>query len=107
MTRAELNKSFIPACCSRYLNSSGDEYDGGALAFLCAKWKDVGERDAKVLERVVPEAGMGVLFDQALLHEGERLSRGIKYILRTDVLYRAAGVPRRFVRREPEVTMDV
>lgn len=37
---------------------------------------------------VVPEAGMALIFKHDLLHEGAEVTAGVKYVLRTDVMYR-------------------
>jgi prolyl 4-hydroxylase len=57
-----------------YLN---DDFEGGQTAFL-----DLG----KVIE---PRRGRALLFQHMVLHEGRAVTRGIKYVLRTDVFYRA------------------
>lgn len=57
-----------------YLN---DDFEGGQTAFL--------ELD-KVIE---PRRGRALLFQHMVLHEGRAVTRGIKYVLRTDVFYRA------------------
>lgn len=36
---------------------------------------------------VHPRKGCALLFDHNLKHEGARLLRGVKHVLRTDVLY--------------------
>jgi prolyl 4-hydroxylase len=56
-----------------YLNEG---FDGGATAF----------HDDDL--RVVPRAGMALLFQHAQLHEGCELIAGTKYVLRSDVMYR-------------------
>lgn len=57
-----------------YLN---DDFEGGQTAFL-----DLG----KVIE---PRRGRALLFQHMVLHEGRAVTRGVKYVLRTDVFYRA------------------
>lgn len=56
-----------------YLN---DDFDGGATEFL----------DDDVT--IVPRAGSALFFFHPLLHEGCEVTRGTKYVLRTDVMYR-------------------
>jgi hypothetical protein len=77
--------------CMFYLNG---DLDGGATRFLhfdCPLDGDALERakDKDVLASVPPEAGLCILFYQkGLLHEGEDLHSGVKYILRTDMMFR-------------------
>jgi predicted 2-oxoglutarate/Fe(II)-dependent dioxygenase YbiX len=56
-----------------YLN---DGFGGGATKF----------HDFDV--DVTPKAGMALLFQHFLLHEGCFVTRGVKYALRSDVMYR-------------------
>lgn len=60
-----------------YLN---DGYEGGRRRF------DVADLDQPL--SVAPQAGMGLAFMHDRLHEGEAVSSGVKYVLRTDVMYR-------------------
>jgi len=53
-----------------YLN---DDYTGGETEFSGFK--------------VQPKAGSALLFPHKLMHQGSKLSSGIKYVLRTDVMY--------------------
>jgi prolyl 4-hydroxylase len=59
-----------------YLN---DGFEGGETVFL----------DYEV--SVVPRRGLGLLFQHALLHEGCAVRSGVKYVLRSDVMYREAS----------------
>ncbi len=56
-----------------YLN---DDFEGGFTDFRSFK--------------VFPVQGMALCFHHPLLHEGATVSRGRKYVLRTDVMYKAA-----------------
>ena len=56
-----------------YLN---DDFDGGRTAFL-----DFG------LE-AIPKAGTALVFQHLLLHEGCTVHAGVKYAMRSDVMYR-------------------
>lgn len=56
-----------------YLN---DAAEGGATRFL--------DLDLEV----VPRRGTALLFQHRLLHEGAEVTSGVKYVLRTDVMYR-------------------
>jgi hypothetical protein len=40
---------------------------------------------------VIPQAGLALVFDHYLLHEGTRVIEGHKYVLRSDIMY---GPPR-------------
>lgn len=61
-----------------YLN---DGFEGGATCF------DGGRQ----VLRVTPRAGMALVFSHKMLHEGEAVRKGRKYVLRTDVMYRNGG----------------
>mmetsp|Transcript_19847 Transcript_19847/g.32620 ORF Transcript_19847/g.32620 Transcript_19847/m.32620 type:complete len:248 (+) Transcript_19847:631-1374(+) len=66
-----------------YLNDEGLE--GGETAFF------KGNTGGKLVLQVPPETGTGLLHwhgDRCLLHSGEPVRNGVKYLLRTDVLYR-------------------
>ena len=62
-----------------YLN---DDFEGGATSFL--------ELD----KDVTPKRGTALLFQHAILHEGCVVTRGVKYALRSDVMYRRRRSPR-------------
>ena len=55
-----------------YLNA---DYAGGEKVFLDSE------------EVIVPQAGKALIFAPALWHTGRAVTRGRKYILRTDVMY--------------------
>jgi hypothetical protein len=57
-----------------YLN---DGYRGGATRF---EWTEVDGRE-----------GMALVFDHGLVHEGAELLEGVKYVLRSDVMYGRIG----------------
>jgi prolyl 4-hydroxylase len=57
-----------------YLN---EDFVGGQTEF------DVGE-----ILRVRPQTGMALLFHHPVLHQGAPVQQGVKYVLRTDVMYR-------------------
>ena len=52
-------------------------FAGGATTFL--DWERV----------VVPRTGAALVFQHFLLHEGSVVEAGVKYVLRTDAMYRA------------------
>jgi predicted 2-oxoglutarate/Fe(II)-dependent dioxygenase YbiX len=72
--RARDEKSFLTFMV--YLN---DDCEGGETVFF--------ERDGTERFRVEPEAGAALVFDHAQFHEGAAVTRGRKYVLRTDVMY--------------------
>jgi hypothetical protein len=59
-----------------YLNEG---FTGAHTNFL-----DVGRC---TIESVEPEAGMALVFEHQMLHEGGVLNDGVKYIIRSDVMY--------------------
>jgi hypothetical protein len=59
-----------------FLNS---EFQGGETDFLF--------EDKTLAVRAVPKAGKGAVFDREILHRGNRVSSGFKYLLRTDVMF--------------------
>jgi hypothetical protein len=77
--------------CMFYLNGG---FGGGATRFLGPSSSNIASQfkladDSEVLASVAPEPGMCMLFFQpGLLHEGEDLHSGLKYLLRTDVMFR-------------------
>jgi len=62
-----------------YLNQG---FEGGNTTFLV-------EPEVSI----TPETGTALLFQHALIHEGSVVTAGVKYVLRTDVMYRST-VPR-------------
>ena len=64
-----------------YLNGVHSNEDGGATNFLNFK-------DHRVYLSVKPEAGMAIVFKHRIYHEGERLKAGIKYLMRSDVVFK-------------------
>lgn len=73
--RDERERSLMTALV--YLNG---DCEGGSTDF------DLGDEEI----RVVPEQGMVLLFDHRMRHQGAPVTRGRKYVLRTDVMYRFA-----------------
>ncbi|MBW8809390.1 MAG: 2OG-Fe(II) oxygenase [Lysobacter sp.] len=68
--------------------TDGEAFDGGDTVFY-AQGPQGGVDDAPpVVARVRPRAGLLIVFDHALWHAGEAVTRGVKHILRSDLLYR-------------------
>jgi len=53
-----------------------EEFEGGATDF-----PELGER-------VVPATGRALIFQHRVLHSAMPVTRGTKFVLRTDILYR-------------------
>ncbi len=71
--------------------TDGDEFDGGDTLFY-AGGPSHGEREQDVVARVRPTAGSLILFDHGIWHAGATVTRGTKYVLRSDLLFcRAIG----------------
>lgn len=70
--------------------------DRSLLTFMVYLNGDVegGETDFPELSlRFSPVAGRGLFFQHRVLHAGRRVLRGTKYVLRSDVVYRAVERP--------------
>jgi len=65
-----------------YLN---DDFAGGATSF-----SQVGDWVPSIgdMIRITPAKGMALLFHHPILHRGDAVTAGRKYVLRTDVMYR-------------------
>lgn len=66
-----------------YLNGG---FDGGATNFL-ADGASGGTR-GRILESLPPEPGMLLVFEHQIFHEGEELRSGVKYMMRSDLMYK-------------------
>lgn len=70
--------------------SDGASCEGGDTRFY-----DAGHAgDGEPIATVTPQAGSLIVFDHRLWHAGARVTSGTKYILRSDVIYRAPDAPR-------------
>jgi predicted 2-oxoglutarate/Fe(II)-dependent dioxygenase YbiX len=65
-----------------YLN---DDYEGGETTFSDHRFQN--GRTITDTIKVSPETGMGLFFVHQRWHEGAPVTRGRKYLLRTDVMY--------------------
>lgn len=68
-----------------YLNQ---EFDGGETTFHMPSLDEQGQHQQRVKVPVKPRTGMALVFGQELLHEGSQVKNGVKYTVRTDVMYR-------------------
>lgn len=75
-----------------YLN---DDFEGGATTFFVPQAGAEGALDAQPVQ---PRIGAATVFNHGdtgvpLLHEGSSVTKGAKYLLRTEVLYASARAP--------------
>jgi hypothetical protein len=56
-----------------YLN---EDFEGGSTPLITLN------------ENIIPKTGMLLLFDHKILHAGQPVTSGTKYVLRTDVMYK-------------------
>ena len=61
-----------------YLN---DGFEGGETIF-----------HAPYPGAIQPKTGLGLLFLHRILHEGAEVQAGVKYVVRSDIMYRTGGV---------------
>jgi hypothetical protein len=64
-----------------YLNDLNEE-DGGATTFIEDKYNRIYQN-----YNVIPKVGRVLLFEHDIQHEGSILKNGLKYCIRTDVMY--------------------
>ena len=69
--------------CGTYLHSATTEYGGGSTTFL--------SHDGSPGVDVHGEPGMVLVFQHDMLHEGAAVESGVKYVMRTDVMFTATG----------------
>lgn len=81
-TRSLTERSFMTVII--YLNDVDASNQGGATIF-----PDPADRGTR-LASLQPCAGDAIVFDHSMLHAGETLRSGLKYLLRSDVMYRLA-----------------
>ena len=63
-----------------YLNTPDK---GGETNFMSS-------RDQSVVSAVAPRTGLALAFDHDITHEGALLEAGVKYCIRTDIMFRRA-----------------
>lgn len=78
-----------------YLN---DDFEGGTTNFLNDMAPIRYDEDHRIRAtpdqiryKVIPEAGTALVFNHRMLHEGDLVTKGCKYILRSDVMYTRVG----------------
>lgn len=74
-----------------YLNNgNGNDFKGGNTVFYKGDRNESSTSDVTVRYKVVPKEGMGIMFwqyEKDLLHSGEAVYDGVKYMMRTDIMY--------------------
>ena len=80
--QTKFHKSFLTLLF--YLN---DDFAGGETKFY--KWQGGWYNNDAPTHVVTPKKGQALLFAHQQLHEGAPVKSGVKYVLRTDVMYRA------------------
>jgi hypothetical protein len=63
-----------------YLN---EDFEGGTTSFTI----DQSSTSTGRMVRVTPKTGMALLFHHPILHRGDPVIAGRKYVLRTDLMY--------------------
>ena len=76
-----------------YLNK---EFEGGATRFYFEEEGKEGERETRMdVEALRAATGSACVFDhstKSYLHDGEEVTKGVKYLLRTDGMYRKTAI---------------
>eukprot|EP01126_Amoeba_proteus_P020954 TRINITY_DN2127_c0_g1_i5.p1 TRINITY_DN2127_c0_g1~~TRINITY_DN2127_c0_g1_i5.p1 ORF type:complete len:292 (+),score=49.01 TRINITY_DN2127_c0_g1_i5:62-937(+) len=75
-----------------YLNG---DFEGGTTNFVNEKQSlyrddETGKfkaQEQNIERRIVPKTGMALIFNHHIFHEGEALKSGLKYIMRSDILF--------------------
>ncbi|KAG4432111.1 hypothetical protein IFR05_012410 [Cadophora sp. M221] len=84
-----------------YLNTVSSSQKGATRFITEPKTRDLS--DIVVLEKIQPVLGSAALFRDDVWHDGEELVDGVKYLLRTDVMY---GRERRLGDGEGEMSFE-
>jgi predicted 2-oxoglutarate/Fe(II)-dependent dioxygenase YbiX len=73
--------------------TDGDAFEGGDTVFFAdgPRATPEGEAQPPVVARVRPRAGSLILFDHRIWHAGEAVTRGVKHIVRSDVMFESVG----------------
>eukprot|EP00553_Chaetoceros_curvisetus_P015396 CAMPEP_0204644552 /NCGR_PEP_ID=MMETSP0718-20130828/1563_1 /ASSEMBLY_ACC=CAM_ASM_000674 /TAXON_ID=230516 /ORGANISM="Chaetoceros curvisetus" /LENGTH=287 /DNA_ID=CAMNT_0051666165 /DNA_START=21 /DNA_END=885 /DNA_ORIENTATION=- len=72
-----------------YLNSN---FEGGSTNLISSTTSSTSSNTPSLSNdtvEVVPKPGMVFVFDHTVKHEGARVTHGVKYAIRTDIMYRA------------------
>ena len=86
-SRKATEKSFYTV--NVYLNDGRKEFEGGRTCFFNPNTK-TGRWEISV--GVVASPGLSLMFNQypdRIEHNGEEVTKGVKYLMRTDVMYKS------------------
>ena len=103
------NKEYVQQSFLTLLIYLNEDFEGGKTGywpdhngihcrFLRNSEKQCNSKDHQII--ITPKIGMSVIQDQNILHEGLPTTKGIKYILRTDIIHEREVVP------NPKITKD-
>jgi hypothetical protein len=80
-----------------YLNS---DFNGGSTNFVNENQSRLPGNNGKyyadeknILLKIVPHTGLALIFNHHMLHEGQALESNVKYLMRSDVLFRRRDPP--------------
>eukprot|EP01088_Endostelium_zonatum_P004867 TRINITY_DN16230_c0_g1_i1.p1 TRINITY_DN16230_c0_g1~~TRINITY_DN16230_c0_g1_i1.p1 ORF type:complete len:297 (+),score=67.66 TRINITY_DN16230_c0_g1_i1:72-962(+) len=93
------SRSFTERSMKTFMLYLNDGYEGGTTNFINEEqmlFRDpetnkFRAEEKNITNKLQPKAGMCLIFNHSLLHEGARLVSGVKYILRSDVMYQREG----------------
>jgi prolyl 4-hydroxylase len=86
--RYERGQRFGPHFDGAFIRDNDDESLLTMMVYLNEGFIGGETRFLECERLVVPRAGMALLFQHRLLHEGAAIVAGVKYVLRSDVMYR-------------------
>jgi prolyl 4-hydroxylase len=62
--------------CYTFMIYLNEDFEGGETVFF-----------VKPMKSIRPQTGMGLLFQHPIIHEGAEVAKGVKYVIRTDLMY--------------------
>ena len=84
--------------CMIYLN---DDYDNGTTRFYGINpKKPYSNNNHEIFLKLKAKPGMCLIFNQNILHDGEIVNNGIKYMMRTDMIYKANELENELTKEE-------
>jgi hypothetical protein len=73
-------RSDVEQSCYSFLVYLNEGFEGGSTTFAT---------DPEIA--IKPRIGMGLLFQHPIIHEGSIVTAGVKYVARSDLMYRTKG----------------